>query len=90
MDRISFFCLLAFVCSAATFSPAQTKRPMTFEDMMQMKRLGETAVSADGNWLAYSVTTVNLDQDTKTAELWLQKIAGGRFDGRDAGVGGHN
>jgi dipeptidyl aminopeptidase/acylaminoacyl peptidase len=50
---------------------------MTFEDMMQMKRLGETAVSPDGKWLAYSVTTVNLDQNTKTAELWLQKIEGG-------------
>jgi dipeptidyl aminopeptidase/acylaminoacyl peptidase len=48
---------------------------MTFEDMMQMKRLGDTAVSPDGKWLAYSVTTVNLDQNTKTAELWLQKIA---------------
>ena len=50
---------------------------MTFEDMMQMKRLGETAVSPDGKWLAYSVTTVNLAQNTKTPELWLQAIAGG-------------
>ena len=50
-------------------------RPMTFADMMKMKRLGETAVSPDGKWLAYSVTTVNLEQNTKTAELWLQAIA---------------
>jgi dipeptidyl aminopeptidase/acylaminoacyl peptidase len=50
---------------------------MTFEDMMKMKRLGETAVSPDGKWLAYSVTTVDLAQNTKTAELWLQPIAGG-------------
>jgi len=56
---------------------AQQKRPMTFEDMMQMKRLGETAVSPDGKWLAYSVTTVDLDKNTKTPELWLQAIAGG-------------
>ena len=49
---------------------------MTFEDMMQMKRLGDTAVSPDGKWLAYAVTTVNLDQNTKIAELWLQAIAG--------------
>ncbi|HEY1159067.1 MAG TPA: S9 family peptidase, partial [Terracidiphilus sp.] len=61
-------------CSA---QPNSAKRPMTFEDMMKMKRLGETAVSLDGKWLAYSVTTVNLDQNTKTAELWLQAIAGG-------------
>jgi dipeptidyl aminopeptidase/acylaminoacyl peptidase len=57
--------------------PAQPKRPMTFEDMMKMKRLGETAVSPDGKWLAYSVTTVNLDQNSKTTELWVQAIAGG-------------
>ncbi len=55
----------------------ESKRPMTFEDMMKMKRLGDTAVSPDGKWLAYSVTTVNLDQNTKTAELWMQAIAGG-------------
>ena len=48
---------------------------MTFEDMMQMKRLGETAVSPDGKWLAYSVTTVNLAQNTNTPELWIQAIA---------------
>ncbi|MGD0348315.1 MAG: S9 family peptidase [Terracidiphilus sp.] len=56
--------------------PASAKRPMTFEDMMGMKRLGDTAVSPDGKWLAYSVTTVDLEKNTKTAELWLQAIAG--------------
>jgi dipeptidyl aminopeptidase/acylaminoacyl peptidase len=50
---------------------------MTFEDLMQMKRLGATAVSPDGKWLAYSVTTINLDQNTKTMEWWIQKIDGG-------------
>jgi len=79
MRKFSLVLALAFVlapfCSAQTAQPAAAKRPMTFEDMMQMKRLGETAVSADGKWLAYSVTTVNLDKNTKTAELWLQAIA---------------
>jgi dipeptidyl aminopeptidase/acylaminoacyl peptidase len=50
---------------------------MTFEDLMHMKRLGETAVSPDGKWLAYAVTTVDLNQNTKTTELWMQAIAGG-------------
>jgi hypothetical protein len=44
-----------------TFRLTGNERPMTFEDMMKMKRLGETAVSPDGKWLAYSVTTVDLD-----------------------------
>jgi Tol biopolymer transport system component len=69
--------IIALLLCAAAFnaiSSAQSKRPMTFEDMMQMKRLGETAVSPDGKWLLYSVTTVDLAQNTKTPELWLQAI----------------
>ena len=63
------------VFAAMPMCNAQAKRPMTFEDMMQMKRLGETAVSPDGKWLAYGVTTVNLEANSKTTELWLQAIA---------------
>jgi dipeptidyl aminopeptidase/acylaminoacyl peptidase len=73
---ISAFFLLSAL-TALPICPAQSKRPMTFEDMMNMKRLGDTAVSPDGKWLAYSVTTANLDQNTRTAELWVQAIAGG-------------
>jgi len=62
---------------AGPLSAPAAKRPMTFEDMMQMKRLGDTAVSPDGKWLAYAVTTVDLVQNTKTMELRLQAIAGG-------------
>jgi len=72
--------LAAALLAALTPSFSQTapaKRPMTFEDMMNMKRLGDTAVSPDGKWLAYSVTSVDLAKNRKTAELWLQAIAGG-------------
>jgi dipeptidyl aminopeptidase/acylaminoacyl peptidase len=75
-SRLSLIFSTALI--SGTLSLAQpAKRPMTFEDMMQMKRLGETAVSPDGKWLAYSVTTVDLEKNTKTAELFVQPIAGG-------------
>ena len=79
MRKSAFLPVLAIALLAAPFCSAQdapAKRPMTFEDMMKMKRLGETAVSPDGKWLAYSVTTVDLGQNTKTAELWLQLLSG--------------
>ena len=85
-QSLALLFVFAFVLPA--LSPAQSslsnrpttdpaKRPMTFQDMMQMKRLGDTAVSPDGKWLAYSVTTVDLPGNTKTPELWLQAISGG-------------
>src|SRR5947209_20512469 len=85
--HFSVFLLLA----AALSGFGQAKRPMTFEDMMQMKRLGETAVSPDGKWLAYSVTSVDLEKNTKTPDLWLQKIEGGerfKMAVAQAGYGG--
>jgi dipeptidyl aminopeptidase/acylaminoacyl peptidase len=78
MRKFAFALLFLSAFSVLPLCPAQTKRPMTFEDMMKMKRLGETAVSPDGKWLAYSVTTADLEQNTRTAELWLQAIAGGQ------------
>jgi len=75
MRKSSIVFALLFAASLAPAQTAPAKRPMTFEDMMAMKRLGETAVSPDGKWLAYSVTSVNLDQNSKTTEWWLQAIA---------------
>ncbi len=64
-----------FTLAAILPLAAQQKRPMTFDDMMAMKRLGETAVSRDGRWLAYAVTTVDLKANTKTARTYLQSIS---------------
>ncbi len=63
--------------TTASAAPVEAGRPLTFEDMMAMKRLGETAVSPDGKWLAYGETDVNLGQNTKTPHLWVQPVAGG-------------
>ena len=74
---LSLASVLAPLGFAQTAPVAPTKRPMTFEDMMKVKRMGDTAVSADGKWLTYSAVTVDLDQNTKTAKQFIQPIAGG-------------
>ena len=50
---------------------------MTFEDMMSMKRLGSTAVSPDGKWLVYEVTTMSLEENHGTREIQIQPVAEG-------------
>lgn len=69
--------LASLLAPSAIQAQAPPKRPMTFEDMMQMRRLGDTAVSPDGKWLLYSVTDVDLAKNTRTSKLWIQPIAGG-------------
>jgi len=70
--RLILFLLCCSVCGFA-----QNKRPFTFEDMMQLKRIGEPSVSPDGKWVAFSAVDVNLEANTKTTHLWIVPIAGG-------------
>ena len=67
--------LLMICCSLCGF--AQSKHPFTFEDMMQLKRIGEPTVSPDNKWVAFSAVDVNLDANTKTPHLWIVPISGG-------------
>jgi dipeptidyl aminopeptidase/acylaminoacyl peptidase len=81
------------ILALASQLPAQTpaKHPMTFEDMMQMRRLGDTDVSPDGKWLLYSVTDVDLAKNTRTSRLWIQAISNGeprQLEGTGPGDGG--
>ncbi len=66
------FVLFALVLPVASLN-AQTspKRPLTFDDLMALKRVGEPNVSPDGKWVLYQATDVNLDANTKTTHLWI-------------------
>ncbi len=71
-------CFASLICTdLASQRASSSRRPMTFNDLQKMKRLGDTAVSPDGRWLAYSAVTVDLAQNTKTPSLYIQPIAGG-------------
>jgi dipeptidyl aminopeptidase/acylaminoacyl peptidase len=67
--------MLLFCCSLCSF--AQSQRPFTFEEMMQLKRIGEPTVSPDSTWIGFSAVDVNLDANTKTPHLWIVSVAGG-------------
>jgi dipeptidyl aminopeptidase/acylaminoacyl peptidase len=69
--------LVIFLCCCSLAGIAQNKRPFTFEDMMQLKRIGEPVVSPDSKWVAFSAVDVDLEKNTKTPHLWIVPIAGG-------------
>ncbi|MFP5230028.1 MAG: prolyl oligopeptidase family serine peptidase [Acidobacteriota bacterium] len=65
---------------AQTAAPERTagKRPMTFADMMKMRRLGDIDVSRDGKWVLFTATDVDLAKNTRTPHLWIVPVAGGQ------------
>ena len=72
---VGSFLLIAMFAANGSMAQTPAKRPMTFADMMKMRRLGDTDVSPDGKWLVYSVTDVDLAQNTRTPKLWIQPIS---------------
>ncbi len=56
---------------------AGARRPMTFQDLMQMRRLGDIDVSRDGKSVLFSATDVDLAKNTRTSHLWIVPVSGG-------------
>ena len=72
------FLLSVLIVAFALPFAAQSKRPFTFEDMMNLKRVGDPQVSPDGKWVIFSVVDVNLAANTKTPHIWIVPTAGGQ------------
>src|SRR5579871_4474116 len=47
------------------------RRPMTFQDLMAMKRVSDPQISPSGKWVMFSVTDVSLEKNTKVNHLWV-------------------
>ena len=67
--------LLLFAVSAAA-QDSPRKRPMTFADLMAMRRVSDPQVSPSGKWVLFSVTDVSLERDSKANHLWVVPLAG--------------
>jgi len=56
---------------------AQTLRPMEIEDQYRVKRVGGAQLSPDGEWVAYTVSTTNLEKDESKTQIWMVSTQGG-------------
>src|SRR5690348_16022415 len=60
--------LLGFVAPSAR---AQAKRSLRSSDLYLLKDVRDAQLSPDGNWVAYSVTTVDSAKDKSDSDIWM-------------------
>src|SRR5437868_1133577 len=70
---VTLLCLLTAVAPAAAQAK---KRPIQIDDLFRLKRVADPQTSPDGKRVVYQVTTVNLDQNKSTTNLWLAAADG--------------
>jgi dipeptidyl aminopeptidase/acylaminoacyl peptidase len=59
--------LLALTLAGA----AASARPMTFEDLAAMRRIGAPRVSPDGKWIAYAASNIDLPGNVRKSAVYL-------------------
>src|SRR5579871_4766710 len=74
MKRFGFVVACGLACAGMALGQGaanQPKRPMTFADLMAMKRVSDPQISPSGKWVMFSVTDVSLEKNTKVNHLWV-------------------
>ena len=56
---------------------ALAQRPITFDDLSAMVRIGAPHLSPDGRWIAYDASTIDLAANVRRSAIWLMPAAGG-------------
>jgi dipeptidyl aminopeptidase/acylaminoacyl peptidase len=73
---LAAFCAFLLVLFPSTF--AYAKRPMTPEDLYQIKAVSDPQVSPDGEWIAFTISVPNLEENNFNSDIWLMPISGGK------------
>lgn len=69
---------LATGASLPTVAHAQSPRPITSNDMYRLRDVGAGRISPDGQWIAYTVTTVDSAKDKSDSDVWMVNWEGTR------------
>jgi len=71
--------VLVSICpslAGAQAAPASL-RPITVDDYFQVREVDDPQISADGQWVAYTVATLSLKDDEEKTRIWMVPAAGG-------------
>jgi dipeptidyl aminopeptidase/acylaminoacyl peptidase len=70
--------LLASVLPAALPVRAADKRPLSVDDLDRLRDVRDPQRSPDGEWVAYTVTSVDRDADKSDTDVWMVSWDGAR------------
>jgi dipeptidyl aminopeptidase/acylaminoacyl peptidase len=74
INRIGSF---TFACTLFLASASAQKRPFSFDEMMKVKRVADPQLSPDGKWVAFTVTTYDVEKNSRNSDIWLVPSRGG-------------
>src|SRR5467141_2159342 len=75
--RCIFVSALLLGSGPAISAQESAKHPITFDDLIKLHRIAEPQVSRDGKWVAYTVSTPDMEANRGVSNIWVVSTAGG-------------
>ncbi len=69
--------ILTCLAFATPLFAQTTPRPLEIKDQFNIKRVGSAQISHDGEWVAYTVSTTNLEKERSRTQIWMVSTSGG-------------
>src|SRR5260221_434950 len=75
--RCGFSGALLLASGLAVAAQEMAKHPISFDDMIKLHRIAEPHVSPDGKWVAYTVSTPDMEANRGVSNIWVVPTGGG-------------
>jgi len=75
--RSSLFVAAVLAGQLALRAQEAARHAITFDDLIRMHRVGEAQISPDGKWVAYTVSTPDMDANRGASNIWIVPTSGG-------------
>src|SRR4051812_41671666 len=69
MNRIIAASLFSIILGVSAL--AQIKRPLHQEDIYRLKTLGDPNISPDGEWIAFTMSSIDSAKDKRNTDIWM-------------------
>src|SRR5262245_57056171 len=78
MLRRKLSLVLVVIAAAGLLSGQTSKRPLKLDDLARFRNIGDPQISPDGQWIAYTVSTIDVKEDKGSTHIWMVG-----YDGRN-------
>jgi dipeptidyl aminopeptidase/acylaminoacyl peptidase len=63
--------LFIIIVTALAGFAQNARRPLNLDDLARFRNVGDPQVSPDGQWIAYTVSTIDTKEDKSNTHIWL-------------------
>jgi len=75
--QLALMSIISLLAVSPALAANAREQRITVDDYFRMGQVSEAQVSPEGDWIAFTVTRQDLDEDTSISRVWMVPAAGG-------------